>query len=187
MSTSPPAGHLPAGPSPAEAEPAVDFETLMAQHTDALLGYVLRWTHNRQLAEDVVQETFVRAWRHRERLVESRGSVRGWLLRVAHNIAVDQYRARQSRPTEEVLEADTDGECLSSSREQQRVLDRMLVRQLLAAAGPTLRLTLVEVYLRDQTIAEAAARLSVPVGTVKSRLHYGLRGLRASLGHVAAA
>jgi RNA polymerase sigma-70 factor (ECF subfamily) len=160
---------------------------LVQQHGDALLSYVLRWTQDPQLAEDVVQETWVRAWRHRSRLVESRGSVRGWLMRVAHNVAVDHFRARRVRPAEAGLDAETDAECLASDQQQQRVLDAMVVQQVLALASPALRQTLVEVYLRDQTVVQAAERLGVPVGTVKSRLYYGLRELRSSMEHESAA
>lgn len=169
------------------APSAPDIKALMEEHSDTLFGYLLRWTRNRQLAEDIAQETWLRAWRNEARLVESRGSVRGWLLRVAHNLVVDHYRSRQARPQEVVLDADTDAECHSSARDHQRMLDGFIVREALASVSPTLRQALVEVYLLDHTISEASARLGVPIGTVKSRLHYGLRQLRNSMSHAAAA
>lgn len=162
-------------------DPDPELERLVAAHSDAVLAYVVRWTRDREMAEDVLQETWVRAWRHREKLVESRGSVRGWLLRVAHNVAIDQYRAHRNWPAGVEPDHDTGGPCAAAAVEHERVLDRVLVDQVLAAASPALRSTLVEVYLHDQTFVEAAEQLGVPVGTVKSRLHYGLRELRASM------
>lgn len=83
------------------------FDELVRAHGAALLAYATRLTGgDRGRAEDVVQETFLRAWNHLERLTTQPGSVHGWLRRVAHNLAVDGHRARQARPTELELTAD---------------------------------------------------------------------------------
>ncbi|HEY8113069.1 MAG TPA: sigma-70 family RNA polymerase sigma factor, partial [Actinomycetes bacterium] len=77
------------------------LRTLYAEHAGPLLGYVLKLTDgDRQRAEDVVQETLLRAWRHPESLDPSRGSLRPWLWTVARNIVVDAARARRARPQE---------------------------------------------------------------------------------------
>lgn len=156
------------------------LEHLVAEHADGLMAYLVRWTHDRSLAEDVAQETWLRAWLNLDALVERRGSVRGWLTRVAHNIAVDHFRARGARPTEVELAPGVDAECLDAGRELSQVEDADVVAGVLRQARPTLRRTLAHVYLCDQTVPQAAASLGVPPGTVKSRLHYGLRDLRAS-------
>lgn len=70
------------------------------EHGNALLAYATRLTGDRATAEDVVQETFIRAWRHSDALVNGKGSVRGWLLTVARNIITDRYRAKAARPAE---------------------------------------------------------------------------------------
>ncbi|GLZ38926.1 sigma-70 family RNA polymerase sigma factor [Actinokineospora sp. NBRC 105648] len=160
-----------------------DFDTIVATHRAALLGYAQRLTGDRYRAEDVVQETWIRAWRHREKLVEERGSVRGWLMRVAHNIAVDQHRGRAVRPSEVEL---PDVDPTSSPAGTDEVIDRVVVNAALDSLPEQQRRTVVEVYFADRTAAAAAVTLRVPVGTVKSRLHHALRTLRDTVPTFAA-
>ena len=163
------------------------FDSIVRTHSAGLLAYATRLTGgDRHRAEDVVQETWVRAWRNQERLTEELGSVRGWLNRVAHNIAVDQHRARRSRPTE-VEMPESGAERTSAPEHTDEVLDRMVVKDVLEALPSTHRRTLVEVYFADRTAAGAAVVLQVPVGTVKSRVHNALRTLRTTPAVQAAA
>ena len=74
-----------------------------------MLSYVTGLLRDRYLAEDVVQETMLRAWRHCDELSPEKGSVRGWLVRVAHNIAMDKIRMRRSRPAEVAEESAPEG------------------------------------------------------------------------------
>jgi RNA polymerase sigma-70 factor, ECF subfamily len=162
----------------------VDEETLTRlydEHADALLGYAIRLTGgDRQRAEDVVQETLLRAWRHPEVIDADRGSPRAWLMTVARNVAFDDYRARRSRPQEvsgELLDAmvpDRDDEI-------DRALEKWIVAEALAALSPSHRAVLVETFYRGRSVNDAAAVLGVPPGTVKSRTFYALRALRLEL------
>src|ERR1700710_1014428 len=70
------------------------IRSLYAEHGRSVLAYATRLTGDRAAAEDGVQETLVRAWKHADKLVEGHGSVRGWLLTVARNIVTDRARAR---------------------------------------------------------------------------------------------
>jgi len=168
-------------PRPAAGGRAADstdealIRTLYAEHGRALLVYVTRVTGDRHQAEDIVQETLVRAWRNAASLTPERGSVRGWLLRVARNIIIDRHRARQSRPTE-VEESAT--EPPDDRNESDQVLDTLYMLDALGNLKLEHRAVLVEVYYRGRTLAEAADVLGVPVGTVKSRIYYALRALR---------
>jgi RNA polymerase sigma-70 factor (ECF subfamily) len=149
---------------------------LYAEHGEPLLAYVLRLTvGDRHLAEDIVQETLLRAWRNAETLTPERGSVRGWLMRVAHNITVDVYRATKVRPTEVPRDAAADAVTRDLSDD---VLTALEVKRALSGLTPKHRAVLMEVYFKDRTAAEAARTLGIPVGTVKSRIHYALRVLR---------
>ena len=152
---------------------------LYEQHAAPLLSYAMRLTGgDRGRSEDIVQETLLRAWRHPEALDPDRGPVRSWLFTVARNVAVDAHRARRARPTEVGDEALA---LVPAVDEIEQALDSWLVADALAALSPDHRAVLVETYYRGRSVAEAAAALGVPAGTVKSRTFYALRALRLAL------
>lgn len=152
--------------------------SLYADHGRMLLGYTTKLTGDRQLAEDVVQETLVRAWRNAARLTEEQGSVRGWLLTVARNIVTDRVRARQARPTE-VAENPSAPPIIADHADE--VVNSVLVRHALQSLSPEHRAVLISVYYGGKTAAEAGEELGIPPGTVKSRAYYALRALRNAI------
>lgn len=145
-----------------------------------MFAHALRLTSgDADWAEDVVQETFLRAWRHWKYLTPEYGSVRGWLMRVAHNLVMDGYRSARMRRGEAPLDDSVD---VLVAEHTDQTLDALLVRQALRLLPEAHRQALEATYLGDQTVAQAAGRLNVPVGTVKSRVFYGLRMLRSIMG-----
>lgn len=160
------------------AESSDAIRELMLNHGPSVLASVTRMVQDRALAEDVLQETLVRAWRNLDRLDLGRMPMRGWLLRVARNIAVDQFRARKSRPTE-VVESAAVGIGIPDPAEE--VLQALHVRAALDRLSEAHRAVLRECYFRGSTAAEAAQTLGLPIGTVKSRLYSALRNLRTEL------
>ncbi|HEX4225778.1 MAG TPA: sigma-70 family RNA polymerase sigma factor [Pseudonocardiaceae bacterium] len=162
----------------ADADEAL-VRALYTEHGRALLAYATRLTGDRAAAEDVVQETLVRAWKHPEVLVNEKGSVRGWLFTVARNLITDRARARAVRPVE-VAESPTTPPIERDHAES--VVDSMVVLDALEQLSGQHREVLVELYFRGRTVTETARVLGVPAGTVKSRSHNALRALRASFG-----
>jgi RNA polymerase sigma-70 factor (ECF subfamily) len=163
-----------AGGSPDEAL----VTSLYAEHGRMLLGYVTRLTGDRQLAEDVVQETLVRAWRNAAKLTEEQGSVRGWLLTVARNIVTDRARARQARPQE--VEENPAFPPIAADHADD-VVTSLYVQRALQSLSEEHRAVLVTVYYGGKTALEAAEVLGIPPGTVKSRSYYALRALRNAI------
>jgi RNA polymerase sigma-70 factor, ECF subfamily len=151
------------------------IRSLYEEHGRALLAYATRLTGDRAAAEDVVQETLVRAWRHPDALVNGKGSVRGWLLTVARNIVTDRVRARAARPQEV---AETPAAPPVQRDHADSVVDSVVVLEALDRLSSDHRDVLMEIYFRGRSVSEAAEALGVPPGTVKSRSHYALRALR---------
>jgi RNA polymerase sigma-70 factor (ECF subfamily) len=165
-----------------DASPRTPDEALVhavyQDHGRALLAYATRLTGDRGAAEDVVQETLIRVWRHPEALANGRGSTRGWLLTVARNIITDRIRARASRP-QEVPET-PDAPPVERDH-ADRVATSVTVLAALEELSEDHRGVLDQIYFQGRSLGEAASALGIPPGTVKSRSYYALRALRQHL------
>jgi RNA polymerase sigma-70 factor (ECF subfamily) len=154
---------------------------LHEQHAVALLGFVSGLLDgDRVKAQDVVQETFLRAWRNPAVLAQANGSARGWLFTVARRIVIDGWRSARRRP--EVVTAELPE--LPVRDGTQQLVDRQLVLAALRTLSAEHRAVLLECYFRGASVADAAKRLGVPPGTIKSRTHYALHALRDALHQI---
>lgn len=151
--------------------------TLHDEHAGPLFGYVVSLTGDRVSAQDVVQETLLRAWKHPEALAPERGSTRAWLFTVARRLVIDDWRSARSR--RESVHAEVPDRVVVDESEQ--VLQSWIVAQALTRLSPEHRAVLLECYFRGHSVAEAARALQIPEGTVKSRTHYALMNLRLTL------
>jgi RNA polymerase sigma-70 factor (ECF subfamily) len=157
------------------------MQEIFTANARPLRRFLLRQTHGQvEAAEDLVQETMLRAWRKLAELPDNAVSIRRWLFTVARNLAIDAVRARQSRP------AETCGEDVTWIRSTEDnfggLLDRAALRQALLQLSPEHRTVLVALYYRDASVAEAARGLGIPEGTVRSRSFYALRTVREIIG-----
>lgn len=156
------------------------LRVLHAEHGDALYAHALRLTGGDSYrAADLVQETMLRAWRHPEVIDPTRGSLRSWLFTTARNLAIDAWRRRNAR-VDEVITEDVP-EVQAPDDDTDRALEAWLVADALARLAPAHREVLVECFYWGRSVAEAATRLGIPPGTVKSRTHYALRSLKLVL------
>ncbi len=165
---------------------AAVMRQLHDEHAAALWAFCLHLTGNdRARAEDVAQETFLRAWRNAAVLEESRGSVRSWLFTVAKNIVIDEWRSQKVRRE---IPSDDLSELHRMAPQVDDRTDELLLAWVVAEALTSLtaehRAVLLECYYRGRSVAEAAQRLGIPAGTVKSRTHYALRALRLALAEL---
>ena len=151
---------------------------LCADHGDALFGWALSRFEDRRDAEEVVAETVVRAWRHHHQYDPGRGSERSWIFGIVRNAAADHYR-RNRRHLAVVSEADTERSSDEGTIDQ--IAESTLVKDCLMSLSEAHREVLVHAHFGGLTVSEIANRLGVPPGTVKSRLYYGMRSLRAAL------
>ncbi len=166
------------------ANQAALMQQLHDEHAAALWAYCVRLTgQDRARAEDIAQETMLRAWRHLSTLDTSAGHVRAWLFTVARNLVVDEWRTRRVRS--EVTVADVP-EVADLGDHTDQLLLSWVVADAVTRLSPEHRAVLLECYYRGASVAEAARRLDIPEGTVKSRTHYALRALRLALEEMGA-
>lgn len=152
-----------------------DVREAYAAHAGELYGFALRSLGDSGLAEEAVQETFLRAWRAGDRFDPQIGSLRTWLFAILRNVVIDLGRARSVRP------ALADGDVEPAVEPFDEALLAWQIEEALRRIGEDHRRVLVETYYRARPYAEVAEELGVPEGTVKSRVYYGLRALRVVL------
>ena len=142
--------------------PDVVMQRLHDDHAGALWGHCLRLTnHDRARAEDVCQETLLRAWRNASVLDESQGSVRAWLFTVARNIVIDESRTRRSRseiPMGELTEPESHGDA------SDELLMTWVVADAVTRLSPEHRAVLQETYFKGRPVAVAPRRLGITLG-----------------------
>lgn len=173
---------------------------LYDRHADAVFAVATRLTPDRQVAEEVVQETFLALWNRAELYDPAAGSLAAWLHTIARNRTVDRLRAAGRRPSLVGLagaagqdESDTAAldrvvalRGVAGAGEPERALEaaelQATLRGALAEMPENERAVIVLAYQEDLSQAQIARRLGLPIGTVKTRTRRALHRLRAMLG-----
>ncbi|MEH3141695.1 MAG: sigma-70 family RNA polymerase sigma factor [Mycobacterium kyogaense] len=159
---------------------AAMMRVLYDEHGDALWRYALRLTGDRARAEDVVQETLLKAWRHPSVTADAERSARAWLFTVARNMIIDERRSARFR-NEAAGPVPDEVADRASSDEVDTALNRILLGTALAQLTEEHRAVVRRAYYQGWTTAQISADLGIAEGTVKSRLHYAMRALRLGL------
>jgi RNA polymerase sigma-70 factor, ECF subfamily len=161
--------------------PESPLDLVYRLHSRHLNRFLLRLTFgDRREAEDLLQETLLRAWRQLRDHGGNPERLRPWLFTVARRVAMDAARARKARPAEVIL---LDA-CVLPERHDdiERTLVALTIRRGLQSLSPDHRRVLIEVFYRGRTVREVSQTLGIPEGTVKSRTFYAVRALAASIG-----
>jgi RNA polymerase sigma-70 factor (ECF subfamily) len=144
-------------------------------------GLALRIVRRGPLAEDAVQDAFLRAWRSAGRYDPRRGSARAWVLRIVRNAAIDQLRSERSKLHAESGSVADAPRATTDARADEAVASAQLgsrARQALEGLPAEQRRMIEIAYFEGLSHSEIAAREGIPLGTVKSRIHEGIGRLR---------
>ena len=165
------------------------FALLYARYAPIATALARRILRQRNLAEETVQEAFLAVWRHPDRYLTHRGSVRSWLLSIVHHRAVDLVRREESQRTRAahlMSVTPTDCEPTDPGEVVVQVIgtseEREAVRRALEHLPPEQRQIIDLMYFGGLSQTQISERLCLPLGTVKSRTLLGMRRLRAALG-----
>jgi RNA polymerase sigma-70 factor (ECF subfamily) len=152
-------------------------DAFMAYRTE-LTSLARRTLGSAALAEDAVQETFVRAWRSRDRFDSSLGSLRTWLYSIERNLLIDMARSRQRQETRDSQLADAREPIVDHV---ESAMASWQVEEAVTQLSDDHRTVVVQICLQGRTSKEVAERLAIPEGTVRSRLFYALKALKLTL------
>ena len=147
------------------------------RHAAAVWRFVVHLTGTRAGADDVVQETLLRAWRSPKVMAQDPATARSWMFTVARNLVIDEARSAHHRHE---LGVDEPPDRAVGDRTDE-LFDAILVSEALADLSEEHRTVIARAYYGGLSTAELSDELGIPPGTVKSRLHYGLRALRLAL------
>jgi RNA polymerase sigma-70 factor (ECF subfamily) len=156
---------------------AARLAALYDAHAGPVWRYVVHLTGDRAGADDVVQETLLRAWRTPRILAQDPAMTRSWMFTVARHLVVDDVRSARRR--REIVVDDVPDRAQDDATEA--LFEAILIEEALAALSADHRAVVIRAYFGGLTVAEMARELEIPEGTVKSRLHYALRALRLAL------
>ncbi|WP_312034373.1 sigma-70 family RNA polymerase sigma factor [Actinoplanes sp. TBRC 11911] len=150
---------------------------LYTEHYAVLLSFILRYVRDRHRAEDLVQETLLRAWKHIDHLDTETGRTRSYLLTIARNVVTNAWRAEQRRPH---LVADENAvNSVPEADNVDQMVEGWLVAEALGRLSGEHQDVVRAMYFEGQSVADTARKLAIPEGTVKSRAYYAVRALRA--------
>lgn len=161
-------------------------ELLYERHSKAVFSFAYRMLSDRDHAEELMQEVFLRAWRRSNRYAETRGTLISWLLSITHNMAIDEIRKTQRRPQKaQSKEPELLMSSLQSAEEpveQQAIVttNRDVIRSVLAEIPENQRVVLELGYFRGLTQREISEKLDVPLGTIKTRMRLAIKKLQES-------
>ncbi|HET7272234.1 MAG TPA: sigma-70 family RNA polymerase sigma factor [Rubrobacter sp.] len=163
-----------------ETGDAEAFATLYDRHSRSAFSLAYRMMGDRQAAEDLAQDAFLKVWRNAASYRAERGSVRTWVLSIVHNRGIDQLRSTASRRrTQEKIEASAPRSQPSEAfSETWRNSQRDQVREAMGTLPPEQLKILELAYFSGYTHVEISELLSLPLGTVKGRMRLGLKKIR---------
>jgi RNA polymerase sigma-70 factor, ECF subfamily len=159
----------------------LDVRAAYAAHGPELYRFALRQLGDGHAAQDIVQEVFLRAWRSSASYDPQLSSLRTWLFAIARNVVIDESRRLSVRPWQRPLADPADDQMADGRELGEQLVDEWVVEEALRRLSAEHRTAIVQTHLRGRAYAEVAAELGIPVGTVRSRVYYGLRALRLTM------
>lgn len=155
--------------------PHFDVDSAYHEHGRSIYGFARSSVGDQSLAEECVQDVFVRAWRARHSYDPDLATQRTWLFAIARNVVIDalRSRARRAEPVDEVPEP-----AATRQSDTARLVDRIDLQAALAQISPEHREVIIAVQVDGVTYQQLSERSGVSVGTLRSRMYYGLRSVR---------
>jgi RNA polymerase sigma factor (sigma-70 family) len=156
----------------------IAIQALYDMYSGALLGVISRIVQQSEIAEDLLQETFVKIWNSAESYDSSKGRLFTWMINVARNIAIDKLRSKDFRNSHKNQDIENNVDFIDSQKKITFNADTLGLRDMVTALKPEFNDVLNMVYFKGYTHVEAAEELNLPLGTVKTRIRMAIMELR---------
>lgn len=156
----------------------IAVQALYDMYSGALLGVISRIVLQQEIAEDLLQETFVKIWNSAEQYDASKGRLFTWMMNIARNLAIDKIRSKDYRNTSKNQDIENNVDFIDAQSRVTFNADILGLKDLVTALKPEFKNVLDMVYFRGYTHVEAAEELDLPLGTVKTRIRMAIMELR---------
>ena len=156
----------------------IAVEALYDMYSSSLYGVISRIVTDTALAEDILQETFVKIWHSFSSYSAEKGRLFTWMVNIARNLAIDKIRSKDFKNQNKNQEIENNVTFIDEQRSTVYKPELMGVKDLVEALKPDQKSIIDLVYFKGYTHVEAAEELGIPLGTIKTRLRMGIQQLR---------
>lgn len=157
------------------------FNSLYDHYAPALYGIILRIVNDNDIAEDILQDSFLKIWNHFSNYDASKGRLFTWMLNIARNAAIDYLRSSQAKVSTQNQSLDNSVYEIETMMGNTTYVDHIGLKSVLKKLRPEYILLIDMVYYKGYTQDEIARELNIPLGTVKTRIRAALNQLREIL------
>ena len=161
-----------------KGQETIAIQALYDMYSGALLGVITRIVQHAEVAEDLLQETFIKIWNSADNYDSSKGRLFTWMINVARNLAIDKLRSKDFRNSSKNQDIENNVDFIDSQKKVTFNADTLGLRDMVTALKPELNKVLNMVYFKGYTHVEAAEELNLPLGTVKTRIRMAIMELR---------
>lgn len=161
-----------------KSQDTLAIQALYDMYSGALLGVISRVIQHTEVAEDLLQETFIKIWNSAGSYDNSKGRLFTWMMNIARNLSIDKVRSKDFKNSNKNQDIENNVDFIDAQKEVTFNEDVLGVRDLVTSLKPEFKIVLDLVYFKGYTHVEAAEELNLPLGTVKTRIRMGILELR---------
>lgn len=158
------------------------MDYLYENYSAALFGHILRIVTDKQVAEEVLHDAFLKIWNGIDSYDASRGRLFTWMLNLSRNLAIDKLRSKEIKKEQKTDQVENNVSKIEQNADRTEPTDLIGVKDLVDGLREEERLVVNMVYFKGYTQAEVSEETEIPLGTVKTRLRMALKNLRSIVG-----
>ncbi len=161
-----------------KSQEPIAIRALYDMYSGALLGVISRIVPHTEVAEDLLQETFIKIWNSADSYDPTKGRLFTWMMNVARNLSIDKLRSKDFRNASKNQDIENNVDFIDEQKKVTFNSDTLGLRDMVTALKPEFNNVLDMVYFKGYTHVEAAEELNLPLGTVKTRIRMAIMELR---------
>ena len=158
------------------------FEELHDMYADSIFGVVNNIVKNNEIAKEITQDVFIKAWNNSASYDSKKGRFFTWILNISRNAAIDYTRSKKFKQTQQNIEIESFSDIMGSSENLDKTTDSIGLKDIIFKLGEKCKLVIDLLYFKGFTQKEASEELKIPIGTIKTRNRNCINDLRALLG-----